>query len=320
MSRPRRHGRDVHGVLLLDKPQGLSSNDALQKVKRLFNANRAGHTGALDPLATGMLPVCLGEATKFSRYLLDADKRYRVVAKLGVRTDTSDAEGQVVCQRSVSITEQQLTAALAQFRGEIQQVPSMYSAIKYQGKPLYDYARRGIEVPRQSRTIVIKQLQLLQHSADQLEMEIHCSKGTYIRTLVDDLGELLGCGAHVSALRRLAVSGYPSDSMVTFEQLAVLVHNAADSGDGTVAGEKAVSNFAALDALLLAVDSPAIAFPVVNLLPAVAAYFKNGQPVRVANAPHDGLVRVCEGEQQHFIGIGEIDELGAVAPRRLVVM
>ena len=191
MSRPRRRGRDIHGVLLLDKPQGLSSNDALQKVKRLYNANRAGHTGALDPLATGMLPICLGEATKFSQYLLDSDKRYRVIAKLGQRTDTSDADGQIVQERPVNFTQAQLDAALDTFRGDIQQVPSMYSALKYQGKKLYEYARQGIEVPREARSITVYELQFIRWEGDELELEIHCSKGTYIRTITDDLGELL---------------------------------------------------------------------------------------------------------------------------------
>ncbi|MGL4770432.1 MAG: tRNA pseudouridine(55) synthase TruB, partial [Plesiomonas shigelloides] len=146
MSRPRRRGRDVHGILLLDKPQGITSNDALQKVKRLYNANKAGHTGALDPLATGMLPICLGEATKFSQYLLDSDKRYRVIAKLGQRTDTSDSDGEVIQERPVQVTAEQLDEALTHFRGDLQQIPSMYSALKYEGKPLYEYARQGIEV------------------------------------------------------------------------------------------------------------------------------------------------------------------------------
>ena len=153
MSRPRRRGRDVHGILLLDKPQGITSNDALQKVKRLYNANKAGHTGALDPLATGMLPICLGEATKFSQYLLDSDKRYRVIAKLGQRTDTSDSDGEVIQERPVQVTAEQLDEALTHFRGDLQQIPSMYSALKYEGKPLYEYARQGIEVPRESRPI-----------------------------------------------------------------------------------------------------------------------------------------------------------------------
>lgn len=306
MSRPRRRGRDVHGVLLLDKPTGISSNDALQKVKRLYNANRAGHTGALDPLATGMLPICLGEATKFSRYLLNADKRYQVVAQLGVRTDTSDADGKPVQLRPVTITPAQLASVLEQFRGNIWQVPSMYSAIKHLGKPLYEYARQGITVSREARPIVIYQLTLLRHSADQLELEVHCSKGTYIRSLIDDMGELLGCGAHVSALRRLTVGNYPSERMVTLEQLALLTDPVA-------------ANFAALDTLLLPTDSPAADFPALNLLPAVAAYFKNGQPVQVASAPRAGLVRMTEGNERIFIGIGEIDDSGRVAPRRLIV-
>ncbi|MBD9251223.1 MAG: tRNA pseudouridine(55) synthase TruB, partial [Cronobacter sakazakii] len=182
MSRPRRRGRDVHGVLLLDKPQGLSSNDALQKVKRIYNANRAGHTGALDPLATGMLPICLGEATKFSQYLLDSDKRYRVIARLGQRTDTSDADGTVVEERPVTFSEQQLQDALESFRGDTLQVPTMFSALKYQGKPLYEYARQGIEVPREARPITVYELLFIRHEGDELELEVHCSKGTYIRT------------------------------------------------------------------------------------------------------------------------------------------
>lgn len=311
MSRLRRRGRDVHGVLLLDKPPNLSSNDVLQKVKRLYNASRAGHTGALDPLATGMLPVCLGEATKFSRYLLDADKRYRVVAKLGVRTDTSDADGQPVQQRSVNFTRQQLLSALEQFRGEIRQIPSMYSALKYQGKPLYKYARQGIEVPREARPVTIYQLLLLSHHDDELELEVHCSKGTYIRTLVDDLGEILGCGAHVSVLRRLAVSCYPAQRMVTLERLTVL----AD-----VAMQQVPPDFTGLDALLLPTDAPVANFPAVNLLPALAIHFKNGQPVRLASTPFCGLVRVTEGSDPAFIGIGKIDDEGRVVPCRLVAI
>ena len=213
MSRPRRRGRDINGVLLLDKHQGLSSNDVLQKVKRIYNANKAGHTGALDPLATGMLPICLGESTKFSQFLLDADKRYRVIARLGQRTNTSDADGEVVQERPVEFSQEQLDAALEQFRGDSQQVPSMYSALKYQGKPLYEYARQGIEVPREARDITVYELQFIRWENDELELEIHCSKGTYIRTIIDDLGEVLGCGAHVIYLRRVQVSNYPSERM-----------------------------------------------------------------------------------------------------------
>lgn len=310
MSRPRRRGRDVHGVLLLDKPQGLSSNDALQKVKRLYNANRAGHTGALDPLATGMLPICLGEATKFSQYLLDSDKRYRVIARLGQRTDTSDADGQVVETRPVSFSAQELATALESFRGETQQVPSMYSALKYQGKPLYEYARQGIEVPREARPIVVYELLFIRHEGDELELEIHCSKGTYIRTIIDDLGEMLGCGAHVIFLRRLAVSRYPVERMVTLEQLASLVEQAQ---------QQDIASADLLDPLLMPMDSPAADFPVVNLLPEVAVYFKNGNPVRANGVPAEGLVRVTEGTEHKFIGMAQIDDDGRVAPRRLVV-
>lgn len=256
MSRPRRRGRDINGVLLLDKPQGMSSNDALQKVKRIYNANRAGHTGALDPLATGMLPICLGEATKFSQYLLDSDKRYRVIARLGQRTDTSDADGQIVEERPVTFSAEQLAAALDTFRGDIEQIPSMYSALKYQGKKLYEYARQGIEVPREARPITVYELLFIRHEGNELELEIHCSKGTYIRTIIDDLGEKLGCGAHVIYLRRLAVSKYPVERMVTLEHLRELVEQAE---------QQDIPAAELLDPLLMPMDSPASDYPVVNL-------------------------------------------------------
>ncbi|ELY5829046.1 tRNA pseudouridine(55) synthase TruB [Cronobacter turicensis] len=310
MSRPRRRGRDVHGVLLLDKPQGLSSNDALQKVKRIYNANRAGHTGALDPLATGMLPICLGEATKFSQYLLDSDKRYRVIARLGQRTDTSDADGTVVEERPVTFSEQELQDALESFRGDTMQVPTMFSALKYQGKPLYEYARQGIEVPREARPITVYELLFIRHEGDELELEVHCSKGTYIRTIIDDLGEKLGCGAHVIYLRRLAVSKYPVERMVTLEQLNALLEEAQT---------REIAPSALLDPLLMPMDSPAADYPVVNLPLTSSVYFKNGNPVRTSDAPSEGLVRVTEGEAQKFLGMGEIDSEGRVAPRRLVV-
>ncbi|OJT40075.1 tRNA pseudouridine(55) synthase TruB [Serratia plymuthica] len=310
MSRPRRRGRDIHGVLLLDKPQGLSSNDALQKVKRLYNANRAGHTGALDPLATGMLPICLGEATKFSQFLLDSDKRYRVIAKLGQRTDTSDADGQIVQERPVNFTQAQLDAALDSFRGDIKQVPSMYSALKYQGKKLYEYARQGIEVPREARSITVYELQFIRWEGDELELEIHCSKGTYIRTITDDLGELLGCGAHVIYLRRLQVATYPIERMVTLEQLNALLEQAQT---------QEIAPGELLDPLLMPMDSPVENYPEVNLLPVVAGYVKQGQPVQVAGAPASGMVRMTEGEERKFIGVGDIADDGRVAPRRLVV-
>ncbi|HCK03023.1 MAG TPA: tRNA pseudouridine(55) synthase TruB [Serratia grimesii] len=310
MSRPRRRGRDIHGVLLLDKSQGLSSNDALQKVKRLYNANRAGHTGALDPLATGMLPICLGEATKFSQFLLDSDKRYRVIARLGQRTDTSDADGQIVQERPVNFTQAQLDVALESFRGDIKQVPSMYSALKYQGKKLYEYARQGIEVPREARSITVYELQFIRWEGDELELEIHCSKGTYIRTITDDLGELLGCGAHVIYLRRLQVATYPTERMVTLEQLNALLEQAQVQD---------IAPAELLDPLLMPMDSPVENYPEVNLLPVVAGYVKQGQPVQVAGAPASGMVRITEGEEHKFIGVGDIADDGRVAPRRLVV-
>ncbi len=336
MSRPRRRGRDINGGLLLDKSQGMSSNEALQKVKRIYNANRAGHTGALDPLATGMLPICLGEATKFSQYLLDSDKRYRVgmlpiclgeatkfsqylldsdkryrvIARLGQRTDTSDADGQIVEERPVTFSAEQLAAALDTFRGDIEQIPSMYSALKYQGKKLYEYARQGIEVPREARPITIYELLFIRHEGNELELEIHCSKGTYIRTIIDDLGEKLGCGAHVIYLRRLAVSKYPVERMVTLEHLRELVEQAE---------QQDIPAAELLDPLLMPMDSPASDYPVVNLPLTSSVYFKNGNPVRTSGAPLEGLVRVTEGENGKFIGMGEIDDEGRVAPRRLVV-
>ncbi|MCL2891749.1 tRNA pseudouridine(55) synthase TruB [Brenneria tiliae] len=310
MSRPRRRGRDVHGVLLLDKSQGMSSNDVLQKVKRIFNANKAGHTGALDPLATGMLPICLGEATKFSQYLLDSDKRYRVIARLGQRTDTSDADGNLIAQRPVGFSAAQLEQALDGFRGTTLQVPSMYSALKYQGRPLYEYARQGQTVPREAREITVYELQFIRWEGDELELEIHCSKGTYIRTIIDDLGEKLGCGAHVIYLRRLQVATYPVEKMVTLDQLNALLEQAQ-------AEERAPA--LSLDPLLMPMESPVMIFPEVNLLPVVAGYLKQGQPVQAANAPLNGMVRITEGEARKFIGMGEIDGDGRVAPRRLVV-
>lgn len=307
----RRRGREVHGLLLLDKPAELSSNDALQKVRRLFNAKKAGHTGALDPLATGMLPICLGEATKFSQFLLDSDKRYHVIARLGQRTDTSDAHGKIICQRPVKITQRQLDKALDKFRGNLIQVPSMYSALKYQGKPLYEYARQGITIEREGRPITVYDLQFERWLETELELTIHCSKGTYIRTIIDDLGELLGCGAHVIYLRRLQVASYPSERMVTLEQLYTLKQQVEL---GTTCLEQQ------LDPLLLPMDTAVNHFPEVNISSIVATYFKQGQAV-VANhrLSHGNKVRVTEGNIHKFIGIAEIDEQNRIAPRRLVV-
>jgi len=310
MGRPRRRGRDIHGVLLLDKPQGMSSNDVLQKVKRLYNANKAGHTGALDPLATGMLPICLGEATKFSQYLLDADKRYRVIARLGQRTDTSDADGNIVEEREIRFSQQQLDQALTHFRGDSEQVPTMFSALKYQGRPLYEYARQGITVPREARPITVYELLFIRWEGEELELEIHCSKGTYIRTIIDDLGEMLGCGAHVSMLRRLQVDRYPAEKMVTLAQLQQWVADAE-------AAERPAAQL--LDPLLLPMDTPAAAYPLVNLPQVSSHWFKLGQAVQVAGAPVEGLVRVFETETAKFLGMAQIDDQGRVAPKRLVV-
>ncbi|MEH0742173.1 tRNA pseudouridine(55) synthase TruB [Vibrio cholerae] len=306
----RRKGRPIDGVILLDKPTGISSNDALQKVKRIYFAEKAGHTGALDPLATGMLPICLGEATKFSQFLLDSDKRYRVIAKLGERTNTSDSDGEVVETRPVNVELPTLEACIDKFRGESDQVPSMFSALKYQGKPLYEYARQGIEVPREARKITVYEIILHRFEGDEVEMEIHCSKGTYIRTIVDDLGEMLGCGAHVTMLRRTAVANYPYENMVTLEQLNELLEQAHRE-------ERAPREL--LDPLLLPMDTAVEDLPEVNLIPELADLVMHGQPVQVFGAPTEGTVRLTKGEEKCFIGVGEMNDDGKIAPKRLVV-
>ena len=265
----RRKGRPINGVILLDKPTGISSNDALQKVKRIYFAEKAGHTGALDPLATGMLPICLGEATKFSQFLLDSDKRYRVIAKLGERTDTSDSDGEVVETRPIDVNLEKLEACIDTFRGESDQVPSMFSALKYQGKPLYEYARKGIEVPRESRKITVYEIVLHRFEGDEVEMEVHCSKGTYIRTIVDDLGEMLGCGAHVTMLRRTGVAKYPYEKMVTLEQLNELLEQAH---------RDEVAPKELLDPLLLPMDTAVEDLPEVNLNAELTNLVQHGMP------------------------------------------
>ncbi|TOG99868.1 tRNA pseudouridine(55) synthase TruB [Vibrio parahaemolyticus] len=306
----RRKGRPINGVILLDKPTGISSNDALQKVKRIYFAEKAGHTGALDPLATGMLPICLGEATKFSQFLLDSDKRYRVIAKLGERTNTSDSDGEVVETRPVDVTLEKLEACIEKFRGESDQVPSMFSALKYQGKPLYEYARKGIEVPRESRKITVYEIVLHRFEGDEVEMEVHCSKGTYIRTVVDDLGEMLGCGAHVTMLRRTAVAKYPYEKMVTLEQLNELLEQAH---------REEIAPRELLDPLLMPMDTAVEDLPEVNLIPELADMVQHGQPVQVLGAPEQGSLRLTMGEERLFIGVGEMNDDGKIAPKRLVV-
>ena len=306
----RPKGRFIDGIVLLDKSTGMSSNFALQRVKRFFNANKAGHTGALDPLATGMLPVCLGEATKFSQHLLDADKRYLVTAKLGERTDTSDSDGEVVQTRPVSFTTAELDAALEHFRGETQQIPSMYSALKYQGQPLYKYAREGKTVPRESRPITVFELNFMSLEGDELTLDIHCSKGTYIRTIIDDLGEMLGCGAHVIMLRRTQVATYPYDRMVSLEQLEALVAEAE---------KQQIAPQTLLDPLLLPMDSAVADFPEVNLPESMRVYVMQGQAVQAPKLKPNQLVRITLGEQQQFVGIGQMNDDGLLAPKRLIV-
>ncbi|QIA64148.1 tRNA pseudouridine(55) synthase TruB [Vibrio astriarenae] len=306
----RRKGRPINGVILLDKPTGISSNDALQKVKRIYFAEKAGHTGALDPLATGMLPICLGEATKFSQFLLDSDKRYRVIAKLGERTNTSDSDGELVETRPVDVKLEKLEACIDQFRGESDQVPSMFSALKYQGKPLYEYARQGIEVPREARKITVYEIILHRFEGDEVEMEVHCSKGTYIRTIVDDLGEMLGCGAHVTMLRRTGVAKYPYEKMVTLEQLNELLEQAHRE-------EKAPKEL--LDPLLMPMDTAVQDLPEVNLNAELTDLVQHGMPVQVFGAPEGTPLRMTSGEEKLFIGVAEVNKDGKVAPKRLVV-
>ncbi|MDC0612078.1 tRNA pseudouridine(55) synthase TruB [Vibrio sp.] len=308
----RRKGRPVDGIVLLDKPTGISSNDALQRVKRFYFAEKAGHTGALDPLATGMLPICLGEATKFSQFLLDSDKRYTVIAKLGERTNTSDSDGEIIDTRPVNVEYDDLLSKVASFKGETDQIPSMFSALKYQGRPLYEYAREGIEVPRESRKITVYDIELVRFEHDEIEMNVHCSKGTYIRTIVDDLGEMLGCGAHVTMLRRTAVANYPYEKMVTLEQLELLLNQAHEQ-------ERQPKEL--LDPLLLPMDTAVENLVEVNIIPELAEMVMHGQPVQVIGAPSCGQVRITtgEGENSLFLGVGEIDNDGRIAPKRLVV-
>ena len=288
----------INGIFLIDKPQGLTSNGILQKVKFLFCAKSAGHTGSLDPLATGLLPICFGEATKFSQYLLDSDKTYAVIAQLGVRTTTSDREGEIVSERMVpDFSQKDLEKALDSFRGKIQQVPSMFSALKYQGKPLYFYARQGITIDRPARGIEIYHCDLLDYASHQLQLKIHWSKGTYIRTLVDDLGELLGCGAHVAELRRTQVGRFTENQMISFEKLSSFTEQ-----------ERM--------AQLLPMESALQDLPRVFISAATGSFVRKGQAVLVPKAPSKGLV--CIMEENQFLGVGQVLSDGKIAPKRLV--
>ncbi|MDG4595322.1 MAG: tRNA pseudouridine(55) synthase TruB [Candidatus Contendobacter sp.] len=301
MTAPNR--RSVSGVLLLDKPVGWTSNAALQAVKRLYRARKAGHTGSLDPLASGLLPLCLGEATKLSGLLLNADKTYRFTCRLGVTTTTGDAEGEILVTRPVGpLSREQVEIALRRFTGAIQQTPPMYSALKRDGQPLYKLARKGIEVERVPREVTVRDLRLLELGGGELECELRCSKGTYVRVLAADLGEALGCGAHVTTLRRIAVEPYDARRMVTLEALRT----------------RAEQGLTALDAVLLPADSALPDWPVVRVRGDAAFYLCQGQPVLVPRAPTQGWVRLYEGEER-FLGIGEILDDGRVAPRRLLL-
>lgn len=303
MGRPKRRGRNLDGILLLDKPFDMSSNDALQRVKWLYKAQKAGHTGSLDPLATGLLPLCFGAATKISTYLLDADKHYWVRVKLGVTTSTADAEGEIVQERPVpDLSEADIKAVLKEFTGEISQIPPMYSALKHKGERLYNLARQGIEVEREPRQVHIHSIELSRFGNPEFELEIHCSKGTYVRTLAEDIGERLGCGAHLSALRRTGVGPYrDTENVVTLEQIEEL------SRDG----------FATMDALLLPLESGLADWPEVRLGADSVFYFKSGQAVLVPKAPTSGWVRVSD-ELGRFFAVAEIADDGKVAPRRLL--
>lgn len=302
MSKLRKRGRSLDGILLLDKPKGLTSNAALQIVKRLFDARKAGHTGSLDPLASGMLPICFGEATKFSQFLLESDKHYQVTARLGIKTTTGDAEGEVIAEKLIPpLTQAQLNNLFLQFTGQIQQIPSMYSAIKQNGQPLYKLARQGLEVAREPRTIFIHTIEYLSHDLDSFSFIVHCSKGAYVRTLIEDMGETLGCGAHVQALRRLSVGPYQPEHMQILSHL-----------------EELSSTPHAMDRYLLPVDSAIRDWPELAMSEAAIYYLQQGQAVIAPYAPTSGWVRLTR-KNGGFLGVGEILDDGRVAPRRLLV-
>lgn len=289
--------RIVDGVLLLDKPQGLSSNHALQTARRLLNAAKAGHTGTLDPMATGLLPLTFGEATKFSQMLLDADKTYEAVVQLGVETDSGDAEGKVVASHPVAVTEAAVADVLSRFRGDIEQVPPMYSALKRDGKALYEYAREGIEIEREARRVTIHALDLLAFAGDRLSIRVACSKGTYIRTLAMDIGGALGCGAHLCALRRTRIGAFDLTESVTLERL-----------EAAPADER--------DALLAPVDALVREFGEVALTAEEAAWLLQGRSLRPGAQNGDGMVRAYG--PQGFLGLAQWQPGGVLVPRRLI--
>ena len=297
MSR-RKHGKAINGVVLLDKPAGLTSNRALQTVRRLFDARKAGHTGSLDPFATGMLPICLGEASKTAAFLIDSDKTYRATARLGISTDTGDIEGSTVEQQAVpALTGQLIEEVFQRFTGEIEQLPPMYSALKHKGQPLYKLARQGKTVERALRRVVIYHLELLDHGADSLEFELRCSKGTYVRTLAEDLARAMGTCAHLVALRRLNVEPFEVDRMVTLDRLET---DAAKS---------------ALDEHLLPLDAGLPSWPVIRLDVRQAARFKNGNPQMQA-VTTQAWVRVYD-QNDRALGLGQCTSDGQLKPKRV---
>lgn len=302
MAQVKRIRRNVSGIILLDKPLGFTSNAALQKVRWLLNAEKAGHTGSLDPLASGVLPLCFGEATKFSQYLLDSDKGYETVMQLGQTSSTGDAEGEILRTRDVTVGRADIEAVLPQFRGEISQIPPMYSALKRDGQPLYKLARAGEVVEREPRSVTITRLELLECEGTRVRLSVGCSKGTYIRTLVEDLGEVLGCGAYVAELRRTHAGPFELAQTVTLEELEQ-AH--AEGGNE------------ALDRFLMPSDSGLQDWPLLQFSEHSSFYWLHGQPVRSPDAPKFGMVRV-QDHNGRFIGIGEVSEDGRIAPRRLI--
>lgn len=293
----KRIKRAINGVLLLDKPLGLSSNQALQQVKRLYQAAKAGHTGNLDPLATGLLPICLGESTKFSHYLLDADKSYRALVKLGIVTSTGDVEGEVLSTSQTEVSLQAISDALQRLTGTIQQVPPMYSALKHKGKALYEYARAGVNIERPARTVHIYQILLNGYERDQLDITVNCSKGTYIRTLAEDIGQLLGCGAHLAGLRRLSTAHFMLEDAQTLEQLQTMLPEARDSA-------------------LLPADAMISHLPKVELDADSAYYLRQGQSVWQSGLNLQGSLRLYV--QGDFLGLGEQRPDGKILPKRLI--
>jgi tRNA pseudouridine55 synthase len=308
LSKPRRPKRPIDGILLFDKPAGITSNQALQWVKHRYQAEKAGHTGSLDPLATGLLPICLGEATKFSHYLLEADKVYATRLRLGQQTNTADADGEVVREREVpALTEADFEQVLTHFRGDIMQVPSMYSALKFEGRPLYEYARAGIDIKRSARPVTIYRLEVTAFAPPFVELEVSCSKGTYIRNLVEDIGEAIGCGAHVTVLRRLAAGPFDLADAYSRDQ----VQSAENS-----------AGFTQLDNMLLPSWAGLADWPRVELSGTSAYYLRHGNPVQAGLLPADHPVLIFEqgdtAEETRFLGVGEADDDGLLAPRRLL--